>query len=372
MGCTSSSTAYEAPDPLAFLPQDATPYNGPPVEYLFVNVPVTMTAKYRGLIGYGMNTTTDIDAYYPLLAQQYANGYHLLQFNMIPGTYDRHGAFSMSMTYDFQGIFAKNQYEQPNEWQLYVIKSAITPQFLQTGIQMMFSVSRDVVTDTSHLIGQITDISSRGGRLICLEGSMQTSTSYHAMGRRGQRLAALGMDVGGQTGVVGIDLLFQLPTNPSPPRYTYQAVHIPITSTVRTGFMTSGFENNFDWSAPLQSYLSAGWKLVDVFYDNSTSVSGAFSRSITQNSVWFFEKEVQRLEDPRPQYQGAVIEYWHQVQLGWVSNSRATAIGNWNDTVTEMGRRGWELSCIVQTNGVQLTGRTVSHKLMLIFQRRIL
>ena len=40
-----------------------------------------------------------------------------------------------------------------------------------------------------------------------------------------------------------------------------------------------------------------------------------FSLSGDHNSVWFFEKEFSRMQDPTPVYEGVIIEYQHTVKV---------------------------------------------------------
>ncbi|XP_077977611.1 uncharacterized protein LOC144433176 [Glandiceps talaboti] len=147
MGCTTSAEDKHSKLPHSELPVDASKYE-PPVEYMFIDVPVKLSVQ--GV--FGVELTSDVDAYYPILSRAHREALSLLQFNMIPGTVARDGAFSRSMTFQFQGIFARMSDTQPVE--LHVVKSVISPQFMQTGFTAAFSTVRETVTDTSHLILQ--------------------------------------------------------------------------------------------------------------------------------------------------------------------------------------------------------------------------
>ena len=46
--------------------------------------------------------TSNIDAYYPTLAQQYGQGYRLLSFYRIPGQQQQTGIFSTTVAVGFQ------------------------------------------------------------------------------------------------------------------------------------------------------------------------------------------------------------------------------------------------------------------------------
>jgi hypothetical protein len=55
--------------------------------------------------------TSNVDSYYPLLAQQYAQGYRLLSFYRIPGQAHQRGLFSTTMTVPFQvSILSKKMF----------------------------------------------------------------------------------------------------------------------------------------------------------------------------------------------------------------------------------------------------------------------
>ncbi|XP_077977881.1 uncharacterized protein LOC144433437 [Glandiceps talaboti] len=174
----------------------------------------------------------------------------------------------------------------------------------------------------------------------------------------------------GNTGMFGVDLLFQIPTQSSSAMYTYQAVNIPIMTKVKQGFASMSLQTEFDFNAQLQSFLSVGWKLVDIFYDSSTTTQGGFNPVITQNSLWFFEKEMDRINDNIAQYEGSVIEYWHKVKYSRMTG-QGTPEGSWNNVIVEMGQRGWELGCILQTMESQISGTVQRMKILLMFQRKI-
>ena len=59
------------------------PYPGPRAEYCFVNTEVTMS--YHMTLGCSNMVTSNIDAYYPALAQTMDKGFRFLSFYHIPG-----------------------------------------------------------------------------------------------------------------------------------------------------------------------------------------------------------------------------------------------------------------------------------------------
>ena len=93
------------------------------------------------------------------------------------------------------------------------------------------------------------------------------------------------------------------------------------------------------------------------------------SLEATVNSVWFFEKEASRVNDPSPVYEGTVIEYEHKLSAGLTSIS---APPQWESLLCEMGKRGWELACILETPDIRITGlQQFKMKLLMFFQRKI-
>ena len=51
--------------------------------------------------------STNIDSYYPTLAQAYSEGYRLTTFYRIPGAAQQQGFMSTAVNIPFQGIFTK-------------------------------------------------------------------------------------------------------------------------------------------------------------------------------------------------------------------------------------------------------------------------
>ena len=51
--------------------------------------------------------STNIDSYYPTLAQAYSDGYRLTKFYRIPGAAQQQSFMSTALNIPFQGIFTK-------------------------------------------------------------------------------------------------------------------------------------------------------------------------------------------------------------------------------------------------------------------------
>ena len=87
----------------------------------------------------------------------------------------------------------------------------------------------------------------------------------------------------------------------------------------------------------------------------------------TMNALWFFEKPLSRLEDSTPRYEGKVIEHGVKVKSHTTGTS---SVAGWERVMVDMGRRGWELACVVETHAMECVGLTeVLLKSLLFFQR---
>ena len=95
-----------------------------------------------------------------------------------------------------------------------------------------------------------------------------------------------------------------------------------------------------------------------------------FSGQINLNSMWFFEKPASRMNDPTPMYQGTVVDHQIKIKPGF-GGTHTTA--NWEPVIQEMGNKGWELACILETPETQFSGMTtILMNCKLFFQRPLL
>ncbi|XP_077978350.1 uncharacterized protein LOC144433843 [Glandiceps talaboti] len=364
MGCGSSSSTGRPRAPVksnknySALPEDAVPYPGLALDVRLIEAPVKMKTE-ASLFGLsGSSTTTDIDAYYPVIAAPYAEGFTLSQFAPIPGAFQRSGMFSMGGTLKYQAILSK-QTSVEESWQLHIVKSYLAPNMMNSGFKMLLSSNQGTSSDSSHLYQIIAETCAQGGRLLCIEPSMSAQGPSTAQALQGKG------------GVMGMDLFFNMAKHPNPTTYSYQAIHVPINFKMQAGMMSASTKVELDWHAQLQAYLSQGWKLVDIFFDAGSSTEmGFMSASGSLNSVWFFEKDNSKLEDNTPLYEGAVVEYWQKITMTMTGTT--TPHGTWNECILTMGQRGWELASIVMTPESKSQGTTVHMKLVLLFQRRIM
>ena len=72
---------------------------------------------------------------------------------------------------------------------------------------------------------------------------------------------------------MGVDLFFNVPRFPNPPLYSYQCVNVPIGVHVKPGF-TNNVQVSCDWMGTMAMYLNTGWKLVEIFLDQSQQQRG--------------------------------------------------------------------------------------------------
>ncbi|PIK34075.1 hypothetical protein BSL78_29101 [Apostichopus japonicus] len=67
------------------------------------------------------------------------------------------------------------------------------------------------------------------------------------------------------------------------------------------------------------------------------------------NSVWVFEKRAEDESNPSPRWEGVIIRYMHKSYTRFEDFRECYAKTSWNKVIHTMGKRGWELACIVTT-----------------------
>ncbi|XP_032222596.1 uncharacterized protein LOC5521606 [Nematostella vectensis] len=356
MGCaTSQPGQVQGPGYEISLPVDNVPYRGPSIVYLLCKVPVQMASN----VSFGFSAgrpmvSSNIDSYYPTLAQFYQQGYIMNTFYNLPMAVQQSGF--AKMTANYEAIFSKPGDGSPPEggvqYDLRVEKSMVHVRVASYGI----IGGQSTVGETSDLIQKIAHYSSQGARLICIE-----ATGY--MQSQGFSAGMAGVGPG-----IGVDLFFNVPRHPPSTTYCYQAVSIPITATVHPGFTVS-VEAQCDWMGNFAAYLNQGWKLIEIFIDKGYKQQGAFSMTYQVNAMWFFEKEASRLHDNTPLYEGTIIHFQHQLKQTF---GGTRVISDWTPQIQEMGRRGWELACPLETPSIRAHFGGVDMQMVLFFQRRII
>ena len=133
-----------------------------------------------------------------------------------------------------------------------------------------------------------------------------------------------------------------------------------------------------DWMGTLAQYLNQGWRLADIYMDDVHQMSQQYRHQgvhparfphMSINSIWFFEKELSKLDDTAPLYEGTIVEYHVKAKAGFGSVSSDFNI---TQICQEMGNRGWKLTCLLQTPKVVSSGfMSAKVVLLLFFQRRL-
>jgi hypothetical protein len=67
---------------------------------------------------------------------------------------------------------------------------------------------------------------------------------------------------------MGVDLFFEVPYSPQPDIFIYNCVNVPLHISLTGGFMPRPVVN-CDWMGTLANFLGQGWRLVEIFLDNS-------------------------------------------------------------------------------------------------------
>ncbi|ESO88477.1 hypothetical protein LOTGIDRAFT_234531 [Lottia gigantea] len=334
------------------LPEEP-PYPGPSPEYRFINTEIANTGRYTlGGAGAGKEIiSSNIDSVYPMFAGHYNENFRLMSFYKTP-MIRREGMFSSTILIPYQAIFYR--YPHPNEgWRLEIEKSAIEG---KVDYNHSFINPQGISTDSSHLIQSIARHSEQGGRLICMEETGQHIAKGFSAG------------LSGHIPTVGVDIFFDMPTHPNPEIYTYQMTTIPITARGKFGGEIAA---DCDWATHLGQFLSQGWRLVEIFLDNSLVVGKAFSGTVYMNAVWIFEKPMSRVNDPTPVYQGTFIEHFVTIKGGL--GGKISGNFDWDQKINEMANNGWELACILKTPEQRICGFAKAKlKFIIFFQRKIL
>ncbi len=183
-----------------------------------------------------------------------------------------------------------------------------------------------------------------------------------------------------------------MPLHPNPVIYSYMAVSVPI----QFSYSFTSVDLVCDWMGNLAQYVNQGWRLADIFLVNDgmglygTSSGhqrhhghhgGAHNhhhhhgqlgfRQTHLNSVWIFEKEKAKMEDPTPVYECTFVEYHVKVKVSGFTG--VSSDFNIAQLCQEMGSRGWKLVCFVDTPKIVSRGfASATMAVMLFFQRRIM
>lgn len=330
------------------VPDDTEPFQGKCLDCIVVSIPVQMKRHFvSNFIAGQPAVTSDVDTYYPTLARYQEQGYDLHTFYHIQGLAKTSGFREATVPY--VAVFSKllDVGLTKDVSRLFVEKCTMHVQFTSR-VKRIFLPAR--VLNNEELLNKITLHSSMGARLLCIETNGQVVA---------QRMSGK---------IIGLDAIFEIPIEPTPSKYVYQMINVPIEISSKVGYPPK-VTMRCDWLGTMTAHLNQGWKLVEIFLDQIEHQSGNFNVTATANSVWFFEKETSKLQDTTPVYEGTVIEYFHEVSTGFGSPTLKT---DWSPFIIEMGQRGWELSCIQQSPELRRIGfGKFQIKFIMFFQRII-
>lgn len=344
MGASSSHQGVPGQNHSA-LPADPIPYNGPAIEYRIVAV----FSKLKGHSGFGSQVaTSDVQSYYGTLAQQYGEYFKLNTFFQVPLGCQQRGF--TSVTIPFQGVLSRPAIYAPSneKWLLQVQQSTIQISRIRGGA--LFSFGGCLDEHVGDIYNRIVQCAQTGGKLICMECSGNVA-------RQGTFNPAA---------ICGVDLFFDVPQHPNPTIYTYVAYSTPMN--VSYGFGSCSIQ--CDWNGTLAMHLDQGWKLVDIFIPQQEASLGQQQQSYMRNlnTIWFFEKEAAKSADMTPRYQVTMVEYYMRFSAGFGSVNANLDLG---PMITEMGGRGWELVCVLDTPQTTSGFGSGTRTVIVFFQRPI-
>ncbi|XP_062569892.1 uncharacterized protein LOC134231955 [Saccostrea cucullata] len=369
MGCGGSSQST-----LVGIPPQP-PYHGAPCEYRFENFAITYVEQsnlaFMPTAGMPL-MTLDEKVYSVTLGSLYDLGFRLLTFSVIPASLTVSGfvTANVKQTHKYQGICRKlPEDELPQQWSLKVVKSYLPSKVFTYGVFRMGDAK--ITADANHIFQTITNEAANGARLLCVEITGFNSQNVKQPGATSAAAGAFGgqgaMNVCffGQSPdmILGVDIFFEIPRNPSSDRYVYQCVTIPMKITWTMAMAMGGkWIVEMDWAGVTSQYLGTGWKLVDVFMDqnNSGFRDGFFTSKITinQNCVFIFEKEQSKLNDNKPVYEATMIEYNApgKMVMGGIGSTTAHFNPAWEPVLEQLGTYGWELVKILDTPAMKFDG----------------
>lgn len=370
------------------------PYLGKPCEYRFENymIPYVVQSDFGFMPTQGMALTTlDVNVYNVALGSLYDLGYRLLTFSVVPASLTVSGfvTANVKQTHKYQGICRKlPDDELPQQWSLKVLKSVLPSTVFTYGL---FRLGDSKATaDTNHIFQTIVNEASNGARLVCVEITGFNSQNVSQPGATSAAAGAFGGNAAmnicffGQSPqmILGVDIFMEIPRNPTPTRYVYQCVTIPMKITWLMAMAMGGkWQVEMDWVGVTSQYLGSGWRLVDTFMDQNNSAfrDNAFFTSkitISQNCIFIFEKEQSKLNDNTPQYEATMVEYNAPGKMtGGIGTTTASTNPAWEPILAHLGTFGWELVKILDTpamkfDGIAGFGSLTFKKVMWMFLQR--
>lgn len=369
------------------------PYAGTPVDYQFVEIMATLDMQaHLSFVRPDVTfQSTQVEEQYHRLTALYEQGFKMLLFVALPGG-QRSGGFTqmgrVQQDAKFQGIFRRLFPEESGQkWQLQVQKSILMNQMFYrwSGALMLGGTHSGSMSDSQHIFQTINQISQNYGRLISVEMVGMAGQELEMTQNLAYRQQYFHYMRTGQMPViqVGVDVFYEIPLHPSPERYMYQIINCPVNSNFEFSFPHGRWNSVCDWQGIMGQYLGAGWKLVEIFEDNSAlqmmKMGGlSANTALTKNCLWIFEKPESRANDNTPYFEGTMVEHWFktsvQMHAMGFGGAETRVDTNWEGLITHMGQYGWQVVRIVETPDTKIEGMfqpTIWTKNWIFFQRII-
>jgi len=348
------------------LPVDNPPYPGPAHEYRIVaiNAKLKMKMGFAAKMG-DIMVSSDLSTYYETLQQQYAEYYKLFTFFQVP--LQKSQNFT-SAHVPFHGIMSRPKHfvPSPESWQLQIKNIQIQFSLFQTGHLFSYGHTVSLPPNVQGIYNTISGMAQTGAKLVCMECNGNTFSP--------------GMGMGLQGGFIyGVDVFFDVPQHPNPTMYTYTAHSTPIL----IGRSYGNVQVQCDWTGTLNMYLNEGWKLIDVLIPNleSGQMENQQQRrgnshmhnfgTQTEQTIWFFEKELSMVNDRAPKYQVTLVEYYIHAKVSGLTSVKTDF--DLGQVLSDMGERGWTLVSVLDTPQTVVSGfGKATRGIILFFQRPLL
>lgn len=309
-----------------------------------------------------MKVTADFDQLYSMLGQQYSKGYHMVHFTRSPGNmrtkHSSYGSEILVVAFFRKNteVTARGRYGSDVSWRLHVEKS-----WLQTFIKYGYLGSltnRNV--DTSSLVDSIQRNTSQGERLV----------SVMATGENEEHESLV-------TPYNAVDLFFEVPSVLPAEHYVYHIAMVPVGVVFEPRGIIYFPDVECDWTSNFNGFLSEGWRLIDIFMDipmveqlrTNSKRRNMLCAPMATDALWILEKPASRVNDSSPMYEGTIVEHPIKVMPSYGTGVQAKP--DWDGVICDMGSRGWELACVVESRACEASWSCMTIKSLLFFQRPI-
>ncbi|PIK42624.1 hypothetical protein BSL78_20526 [Apostichopus japonicus] len=296
----------------------------------------------------------NLQAVYPLVAKFYNDGYTLNQLKRIPCVkFDNKTLFQviLSKSADLLGP------SLTNKWQLHVKRSFISTEHSNSTI----------TTHVTELWRDIQEEASRGARLVSIEPTIPAAHHQDDLEKGswgiGRPLPAEGWKL--------VEILFDSSVRHRGERHLWNGIIEGRIEREEEGGGRRRSVLKFTNSVK-KAYGKVHLCRHQCITCELETRNDSPSRTLTMNSVWVFEKRAEDESNPSPRWEGVIIRYMHKSYTRFEDFRECYAKTSWNKVIHTMGKRGWELACIVTTPPSIQKGSLVTSincKILMFFQR---